>query len=147
MSREFSVKLLERVIAIFLFTFGSTYAAGSASLAFHNTDSLSVTQRALVAGIAAVVQLVLGTFVGSRVGNPNSPSLLPTAILRRIGTPVTSNTQLVVTLEDVVGATLRQVAEKHPDILDVSAAEVTKAVLAAKRENPQPLQPSTSAAS
>lgn len=131
-SKEFSLKLAERVATMFAFVFLSTYAAGSVSLAFHTSTPLSVAQRALVAGIAAVVQLILGTLVGPHVGNPNSPSLLPSAVLRRLGTPVPVTSQLVVTLDDVVGATLRQVAERHPEVLDVKPEDVVKEVLAAK---------------
>lgn len=138
MTREFSLKLLERVATIFVLAFSSTWISGSVSLAFHTTTPLSVAQRALIAGVAATVQLLVGTLIGPRVGNPNSPSILPRWVLKKIGSPVVPNsTQLVVTLDDVVNATLREVAEKHPEVLDVKAEDVAKAVVAAKAATPQ----------
>lgn len=148
MTREFSLKLAERVVTIFVFAFLATYAAGSVSVAFHTASSISVAQRALIAGIAAMVQLLLGTIIGPFVGNPNSPSLLPKFVLKRLGTPVPTTTQLVVTLDDVVHATLAQVAAKHPEVLDVETADVVKEVLAAKTaavKNPATPQPASSA--
>jgi hypothetical protein len=148
-SREFSLKLLERVASIFALAFASTYAAGSVSLAFHQQTPLSVAQRALVAGIAAVAQLLVGVLIAPHVGNPNSPSVLPNALLRRFGTPVATSTQLVVTLEDVVGATLTQLAKEHPEVMDLKPEDVAKTLLAAKmatHEIPATPQPASSEA-
>lgn len=146
MSREFSVKLLERVLTIFLLAFASTWISGSVSVAFHSATPLSVAQRALIAGVAATTQLLIGTLIGPHVGNPQSPGILPKWALRRLGSPVPSTAQqLVVTLDDIVGATLREVAVRHPEVLDVKAEDVVKQVLASRAvKNPQPPQPPTS---
>jgi hypothetical protein len=113
------------------------------NLAFHATSQLSVAQRALIGGIAAVVQLILGVFIGGRVGDTSSPSLLPSWLLSKLGTPVPTNAQLVVTLEDVVGATIKQIAARHPEAADVTADEVSKEILGAVKK-PQPAQPGSS---
>lgn len=125
MTRKFSALLAERVATILVLTFLATYGAGSVGLTLHASDQFSLAQRSLVAAVAAVVQLLLGVFVGPNVGDPSTPSLLPTALLKRLGgLPAPAQQQIVVALDDVV----QHLAEKYPDV-KLSADEVAKALL------------------
>lgn len=113
MSRVFAVKLAERVITMFLFAFLATYAAGIGSNpSLDHVFNLSLGQKAATAGIAAAVQLLLSTTVAPFVGDPNSPSLVPKALLGKLVPPAAGKQSIVVSLDDIV----KKLAGKYPGI-------------------------------
>lgn len=130
MNRVFASKLAEQVASMFITAFLATYGTG---LIWPGTEvsHAAVTQRAIIAGVAGVIQLLLGVLVGPHVGDPNSPSLLPTSLLRRMGVPVTTQQQLVVGIDDVIQATIRELALKFPGALDLQPSDVAREVVAA----------------
>lgn len=126
MTRTFSIKLAERIVTTFFAAFLSTYVLGLGDYSsLQHVDALPVSQKALAAAGAAVLQLLLSTTVAPHVGDKDSPSLLPTALLKRLGgLPAPAQQQIVVALDDVV----QHLAEKYPDV-KLSADEVAKALL------------------
>lgn len=106
MSKEYALKLAEKILSVWVFSFIATYvvsALGSAYGAASDVSHLSIVQRCILAATGAVVQLLLGTTVAPFVGDPNSPSVLPNALLTKLGaSPATA--QIIVTVEDVAAA-------------------------------------------
>lgn len=74
MNKLFSAKLLERVLVAFVVAFVAAYGS----------SPLGSGRDALVAAAAAAVQLALSTLVAPHVGDPNSPGLLPGALVDRL---------------------------------------------------------------
>lgn len=95
MSREFAAKLLERVVTMFLVAFVLTYVnvllgatdsstplVGQLGGFLQGMESLSLFHKAVLAGTAAVIQMILLVLVGPRVGDPNSPDIVPNRFLQ-----------------------------------------------------------------
>lgn len=122
MSKVFAVKLVERVSTMFLFAFLATYAAGLGNNpSLDHVFNLSLGQKAATAGIAAAVQLLLSTTVAPFVGDPNSPSLVPKALLGKFAVPAAGHQSIVVTLDDIV----KKLVGKYPGI-EVAAEDLAK---------------------
>lgn len=134
MSRIYAVKLAERVGSMFLLAFLSTYAAGIGNNpSLSHVFDLSLGQKAATAGIAAAVQLLLSTTVAPFVGDPNSPSLVPKALLGKFAAPVPAVANVVVSLDDII----KKLMAKYPGI------EGTAEQLAAELVKEHPVLPAT----
>jgi hypothetical protein len=121
MTRLFSLRLAERVFGTLLITFFATYATelGAPSSGLVATlGDLSVAHKAFVAAVAAALQLAVSTIVAPHVGDPQSPDLIPNALIDRIDRLLPKGTPkaVEVTLTDVVTATLEKVRESHPEV-------------------------------
>lgn len=95
MTRLYAIRLLERVGLTFLLAFAGTYvtdvlALGRSVPQLATLTDLSLAHKALAAGLAAVIQLVLSTLVAPHVGDPSTPDLLPARLLKRLGGAVSS---------------------------------------------------------
>lgn len=106
MTREYALKLAEKILSVWVFTFVATYVVGALGDAYGTSPEvshLSIMQRCILAATGAVVQLLLGTTVAPFVGDPSSPSVLPNSLLARLGA-APSTAQILVTVEDLASA-------------------------------------------
>jgi hypothetical protein len=88
MTRIYSIRLLERVIATGVIAFLATFVAVAVATPVTSTGTLNAValgDRGLVAGVAAIIQLVLSALVAPHVGDPASPELVPRKVLRKLG--------------------------------------------------------------
>jgi hypothetical protein len=143
----FSAKLLERVLVTIGVAFAGVYSPlllglnGVAGL--HEIESLSLAHKALVAGVAGVVQLVLGSLIAPHVGDPDSPDLIPAAWLKRlksvpsdISTFVKMTTGLSVSTNElsvIVAQVLHDLEVKYGSDVPIDVDELFTAVVAAVR--------------
>ena len=105
MTRVFALRLLERVVLTFVLAILATYTSdvlGGSVPSLHALLALSLGHKALVAGVAAVAQLVISTLVAPHVGDPNSPDLLPGWLLKKVDSiePDVKGAAAVVEKED-----------------------------------------------
>lgn len=129
MTKKFAVALAERVLSMFLFSFLATYVAGVGSNpTLDHVFDLSLGQKAAAAGIAAAVQLLLSTTVAPFIGDPNSPSLVPKWLLGRVNATPAQAQSVIVSVDDVIAATLKRVATHFPG-LTVSVEDVANELI------------------
>lgn len=139
MSKKFLISLIERVVSMFAFTFLATYAAGIGGTgALNHVFNLSLGQKAGAAALAAVIQLLVSVFVGSQIGDKDSASLLPSFLLHKIPATPAQAQAVVVSVDDVVKATLSKVAEKYPNVTVTAEDVANKLIMAALTTAAQP---------
>jgi hypothetical protein len=88
MTRLYSIRLLERVIATRVIAFFAAYAAvivAEPITHVHSLGNISPGTNGLIAGAAAIIQLVLSALVAPHVGDPSTPDLVPMSVLKRVG--------------------------------------------------------------
>lgn len=94
MSREFAAKLIERVLMTFVGAFVATYlnvligasstptpVLGQVGDLLKTLEDLSLLHKAVAAGLLALFQMAASVLIGSRVGDKNSPDLVPSRFL------------------------------------------------------------------
>ena len=129
MSKKFLVSLAERVATTFLFTFLASFAFSlNNSSGFSSIQELSAAQKASVAAAAAVIQLILSVFVGSQVGDPDSAALLPLKRTSSGSAPMAPTAPVVVSVDEIIKATLSRVAAKYPDV-DIAATGIADEII------------------
>ena len=130
MTKDFSLSLAERVASVFAFAFLAAWVLGEVHAhQLAALGSLSLAQKAAAAGGAAVVQLILGVFVAPHVGDPNTPSLLPSRFTGRFAATPAQKQQISVSVDDVVTAVLRRLLNKVPQGIIVSHDDVVDVIL------------------
>jgi hypothetical protein len=136
--RSFSMKLWERVVQMVCWTFVSTYVGSiPAPWAHHliaQAAGMTVSQRGLLSAVAGLIQFAVGKWVAPRVGNPNTPDLVPSIILKRFGVPESLQEPLEVTITEIIEAAVHA-AKAHPDA-PVTVEDVAKQIVHSKEKPP-----------
>lgn len=120
MTKLFALRLLERVLVTFGVAFVATYTSdivGGGVAALTPVEGLSLAHKALVAGIAALVQLVLSTLLAPHVGDANSPDLVPGWIINKVDAikPEVQAVARVVEKDDPVASSeVEKLVEAYP---------------------------------
>lgn len=125
MNPTFAARLAERVASTFLIAFIGTYVNvlfgakgtdtpvfGQITAVLQGAQSLSLLHKAVLAGGLALFQMLLG-FLGSRVGDPNSPAFIP----KRLEQPGLHEAPTIgrYAASDELQHTLQQAAAANPN--------------------------------